>query len=35
METTGRVMQEALEAVLRRRASPEEAAAAAIESLGQ
>jgi len=35
MDTSGRVMQEALEAVLRRRATPEEAAAGAIESLGQ
>jgi len=35
MATTGRVMQEALEAVLRRRATPEKAAAAAIESMGQ
>jgi ABC-type glycerol-3-phosphate transport system substrate-binding protein len=35
METTGRVLQETLEAVLRRRATPEEAAAGAIESLGQ
>ena len=35
MDTTGRVMQEALEAVLRRRTTPEEAAAGAIESLGQ
>jgi len=35
MATAGRVMQEALEAVLRRRGTPEEAAAAAAESLGQ
>jgi len=35
INTAGRVMQEALEAVLRRRVSPEAAAAAAIESLGQ
>lgn len=35
MNTAGRVMQEAVEAVLRRRGTPEEAAAAAAESLGQ
>jgi len=35
MATAGRVMQEALEAVLRGRATPEEAATAAAESLGQ
>jgi hypothetical protein len=32
---TGQVMQEALEAQLRGRATPEQAAAAAIESLGR
>jgi len=35
MTTAGQVMQEALEAVLRRRATPDEAAAAAIEIMGQ
>ncbi|MFQ6100004.1 MAG: extracellular solute-binding protein [Anaerolineae bacterium] len=35
MATIGQAMQEALEAVLRRQATPEEAAAAAIEILGQ
>jgi ABC-type glycerol-3-phosphate transport system substrate-binding protein len=35
MATAGQVMQGTLEAVLRRRATPEEAAAAAIESLGR
>jgi ABC-type glycerol-3-phosphate transport system substrate-binding protein len=34
MATAGRVMQEALVAVLRRRATPEEAVKAAVESLG-
>ncbi len=34
MATAGRVMQEALVAVLRRRATPEEAVEAAVESLG-
>ncbi len=35
MATTGRVMQEAVIAVLRKRATPEEAAAAAVEGLGR
>jgi ABC-type glycerol-3-phosphate transport system substrate-binding protein len=35
MDTVGPAMQEALEAVLRRRTTPEEAAATAVESLGE
>jgi ABC-type glycerol-3-phosphate transport system substrate-binding protein len=35
METAGRAMQTALEALLRRRVSPEDAAASAVEILGQ
>jgi ABC-type glycerol-3-phosphate transport system substrate-binding protein len=35
MATAGQAMQEALEAVLRRRASPEEAAATAVDSMGR
>jgi hypothetical protein len=35
MMTAGQVLQEALEALLRGRATPRQAAGAAIESLGQ
>ena len=35
LATAGQAMQEALEAVLRRRASPEEAAATAVDSMGR